>query len=92
MSGRPTPAHRVSGFEAEADAIRQAWSRGDGEAMVAAVTDEMIDSIALAGTPDEVRERFAERWDGVYERTLLWPPAFKGEEGVRAVVDAFSRS
>jgi probable F420-dependent oxidoreductase len=84
--------HRVSGFEAEADAIREAWSRGDGEAMVAAVTDEMIDSIALAGTPDEVRERFAERWDGVYERTLLWPPAFKGEEGVRAVVDAFSRA
>jgi probable F420-dependent oxidoreductase len=81
--------HRVSGFEAEADAIREAWSRGDGEAMVGAVTDEMIDSIALAGTPDEVRERFAERWDGVYERTLLWPPAFRGEEGVRAVIDAF---
>jgi len=83
--------HEVSGFEAEADAIREAWSRGDGEAMVAAVTDEMIDSIALAGTPDEVRDRFAERWDGVYERTLLWPPAFKGEDGVRAVIDAFSR-
>ena len=80
----------VSGFEAEADAIREAWSRGDGEAMVAAVTDEMIDSIALAGTPDEVRERFSERWDGVYERTLLWPPAFRGEEGVKAVIDAFS--
>ena len=58
--------------------------------MVAAVTDEMIDTIALAGTPDEVRARFAERWDGVYERTLLWPPAFRGEEGVRAVIDAFS--
>ena len=83
--------HEVSGFEAEADAIREAWSRGDGEAMVAAVTDEMIDSIALAGTPDEVRERFAKRWDGVYERTLLWPPAFRGEEGVRAVIEAFSR-
>src|SRR5215208_4835648 len=81
--------HRVSGFEAEADAIREAWSRGDGDAMVGAVTDEMIDAIALAGTPDEVRERFAERWEGVYERTLLWPPAFRGEEGVRAVIDAF---
>ena len=84
--------HDVSGFEAEADTIREAWRRGDGEAMVAAVTDEMIDTIALAGTPDEVRDRFAERWDGVYERTLLWPPAFRGEEGVRAVIDAFSDS
>ena len=35
----------------------------------------MIDTIALAGTPDEVRARFEERWDGVYERPLLWPPA-----------------
>jgi len=84
--------HEVSGFEAEADAIREAWSRGDGEAMVAAVTEEMIDSIALAGTPDEVRDRFTERWDGVYERTLLWPPAFRGAEGVRAVIEAFGRS
>ena len=96
---RPAEAHAHTGevgfqlvacFESEADAIREAWSRGDGEGMVAAVTDEMIDSIALAGTPEEVRERFAERWDGVYERTLLWPPAFRGEEGVRAVIEAFS--
>jgi alkanesulfonate monooxygenase SsuD/methylene tetrahydromethanopterin reductase-like flavin-dependent oxidoreductase (luciferase family) len=81
--------HQVSGFEGEADAIREAWSRGDGEAMVAAVSDEMIDSITLAGTPDEVRDRFAERWDGVYERTLLWPPAYLGREAVDAVIDAF---
>jgi probable F420-dependent oxidoreductase len=83
--------HRVSGFEAEADQVREAWNRGDWEAMVAAVTDEMIDSIALAGTPDEVRDRFAERWNGVYERTLLWPPAFRGSEAVEAVIDAFRR-
>ncbi len=82
--------HRVSGFEREAEAIRAAWSTGDFAAMAAAVSDEMIDSIALAGTPEEVRARFAERWDGLYERTLLWPPAFRAEEGVRATLDAFS--
>jgi alkanesulfonate monooxygenase SsuD/methylene tetrahydromethanopterin reductase-like flavin-dependent oxidoreductase (luciferase family) len=82
--------HRVAGFEREADAIRAAWSRGDGEAMVAAVSDEMIDTIALAGTPDEVRERFKTRWEGVYERSLLWPPAFLGEQAVRSVIEAFS--
>jgi hypothetical protein len=49
----------------------------------------MLDTIALAGTPDEVRARYAERWQGVYERTLLWPPAFRGLEGVQAVVQAF---
>jgi probable F420-dependent oxidoreductase len=81
--------HAVSGFEREADAVREAWYRGDWEGVVGAVTDEMIDSIALAGTPDEVRQRFAERWDGVYERTLLWPPAFRGSEAVDAVIAAF---
>jgi probable F420-dependent oxidoreductase len=82
--------HESSGFEDEADAIRAAWTAGDFEGMAAAVTDEMIDAIVLAGTPDEVRERFAGRWDGVYERALLWPPAFRGEDGVRAVVETFS--
>ena len=83
-------AHRVAGFEPQADAIRAAWTRGDGEAMIAAVTDEMIDTIALAGTPDEVRERFTTRWDGVYERSLLWPPAFLGERAVRSTIETFS--
>ena len=49
----------------------------------------MLDTIALAGTPEEVRARFAERWAGVYEQPLLWPPAFMGIDGVRAVIGAF---
>src|SRR4051794_30363231 len=81
--------HRVSGFESEAEAVREAWSKGDFEGMAAAVTDQMIDAIALAGTPDEVRARFEERWDGLYERPLLWPPAFRGAEGVKALIEAF---
>ena len=82
--------HAAAGFEREAEAIRQAWARGDPDGMAAAVSEEMIDAIALAGTPAEVRRRFAERWDGVYERTLLWPPAFRGEAAVRAVIEAFA--
>jgi hypothetical protein len=34
----------------------------------------------------------AARWSGVYERVLLWPPAFRGLEGVRAVLDTFGAS
>ena len=81
--------HESSGFGAEAEAIREAWSKGDGEAMVAAVSDEMIDAIVLAGTEEEVRARFDERWEGVYERTLLWPPAFRGREAVESAITAF---
>ena len=81
--------HRLHGWEEHAERIRAAWMEGDFARAVEAVPDEMLDTIALAGTPDEVRARFAERWDGVYERTLLWPPAFRGMDGVRAVIDCF---
>src|SRR3954469_14946391 len=82
--------HQLHGWEEHADRIRAAWMEGDFARAVEAVPDEMLDTIALAGTPDEVRARFAERWDGVYERTLLWPPAFRGIDGVRAVIDCFA--
>lgn len=81
--------HEVGGFEHEAEAIRAAWREGDFEGMADAVTEEMIDAIALAGTPEEVRERFEERWLGVYERTLLWPAAYRGAPAVDAVIEAF---
>jgi probable F420-dependent oxidoreductase len=83
--------HQVAGFEREAEAIREAWSRRDPAAMVAAVTDEMIDAITLAGTPDEVRQRFTERWEGVYERTLLWPPSFRGAYALKAAIETFGQ-
>ncbi|HKP90565.1 MAG TPA: LLM class flavin-dependent oxidoreductase [Thermoleophilaceae bacterium] len=82
--------HRLHGFEPEVEAIRSAWKSGDFAGMAEGVSDRMLDTIALAGTPDEVRERYEERWAGVYERTLLWPPAFRGRESVEAVIAAFS--
>jgi probable F420-dependent oxidoreductase len=82
---------RLHGFEPEVEAVRAAWRAGDFAGMVAAVSDRMLDTIALAGTAADVRMRFQERWAGVYERTLLWPPAFRGLDGTRAVLDAFAR-
>lgn len=84
--------HRHHGFEGEAEAIRERWLAGDFAAAVGAVNDEMLDTITLAGTPDEVRSRFAERWAGVYEQPLLWPPPFMGIDGVRSVIGAFDAS
>src|SRR4051794_6432596 len=84
--------HRLHGWEEHAERIREHWMAGDFAAAVREVPDEMLDTIALAGTADEVRERFAERWAGVYEHTLLWPPAFAGMDAVRAVIDAFAET
>src|SRR3954466_2813771 len=82
--------HRLHGWEEHAERIRELWMAGDFAAAVREVPDDMLDTIALAGTPDEVRERFAERWDGVYEHTLLWPTGFGRAGRVNGVIDTFA--
>jgi alkanesulfonate monooxygenase SsuD/methylene tetrahydromethanopterin reductase-like flavin-dependent oxidoreductase (luciferase family) len=47
------------GFGREARALQAAGQRGDTAAMLAACTDEMVDAIALAGPPGELRRRLA---------------------------------
>ncbi len=55
------------GFEAETEEIRRAWTGGDRQDAVAAVSDEMLDDLVAVGTPQTVRERVArfEEIDGV---------------------------
>jgi alkanesulfonate monooxygenase SsuD/methylene tetrahydromethanopterin reductase-like flavin-dependent oxidoreductase (luciferase family) len=79
--------HRLHGWEEHVERIRAAWQDGDFAGMVDAVPPEMVEAIAIAGTPAEAREQLAAR-AGLYERTLLWPPAYRGLDGVRAIVDA----
>jgi len=63
MVGAYGPYYRQSiasqGFEAETDAVHGAWSDGDRSDAVAAVTDEMVEGLVAAGTPDDVRETVA---------------------------------
>lgn len=49
------------GFGLEAAAIQAAFARGDYQAMTAACTEAMVNSIAIIGPPDEVRARVAQR-------------------------------
>jgi alkanesulfonate monooxygenase SsuD/methylene tetrahydromethanopterin reductase-like flavin-dependent oxidoreductase (luciferase family) len=84
---RPVLSHH--GFDEQADRIRAAWKRGDWAAMAAAVSDEMLDAIALAGTPEEVRSQYQERREGLFERALFWTP-LGGLEPVRAAIAALA--
>ena len=45
------------GYEEMVDEIRAAWADKDTAAMADALTDEALDELAAAGTPDEVRDR-----------------------------------
>ncbi len=53
------PLFQAHGFQAQAEEIRQALLRDDATTMVEAVSEEMVDAFALAGTPDEVRGKLA---------------------------------
>ena len=48
-----------AGFEEAVRAIKDAFDRGGREAAAKVVPDELIDAVALAGTPDTCRERVA---------------------------------
>jgi len=83
------PIIALHGFEPEAEAIRAGFKAGDWGAMTDAVSDRMLDTVALAGTPREVGEQFRERRAGVFERTLLWPPATGGFAAAEELIEAF---
>jgi len=64
------------GFEQEMEIGEKAYHAGDFASAVAAVSDRMVDEIALAGTPDEVRAKIGE-----YEGALDWMSLYGGVEG-----------
>lgn len=66
----------VGGFAREAELIREAFARGDVDAMVDAVSEAMIDEFAVAGTPAEVADELR-RFDGVVDQVVLSPPTFR---------------
>jgi alkanesulfonate monooxygenase SsuD/methylene tetrahydromethanopterin reductase-like flavin-dependent oxidoreductase (luciferase family) len=55
-----------SGFPDAAQAIRDAWTKGDREGAAKLVPDELIQALGVAGTPAECRERIeAYRHSGI---------------------------
>ena len=62
-----------AGFTREKLAIRDAWARADLAAMTDLVTEDMVDALVLAGTPDDVRGQL-DRFEGLFETVLLYCP------------------
>ncbi len=84
---------RPHGWEAAGETIAAAFRQGDFAAMNAAVSDEMVDEIAVAGTPDEVRSRL-DQWRDLADHVLLYSPSVgmkpeRVQENLDAIVDTF---
>ena len=84
----------VHGWRGQGEIISAAFKRGDSAAMTAAVTDEMIDAIAITGTPDDARRQL-ELWRGLTDQPLLYTPgagmsAERARENYRLIADTFA--
>jgi probable F420-dependent oxidoreductase len=84
----------VHGWREQGEMISAAFKRGDTAAMADAVTDEMIDEIAIAGTPDAVRHQLGQ-WRGLTEQALLYTPGIsmseeRARENYRLIAETFS--
>ena len=48
-----------AGFASEAQVVREAWSSGERQRAAAGVSDRMLESVAILGTPQQCREQLA---------------------------------
>ncbi len=83
----------VHGWRDIGETIAAAFRKLDFKAMEAAVTEEMIDAIAVAGTPGEVRDRIAQ-WEGLSDHLLLYSPSVgmkpeRVQENLTAIAETF---
>lgn len=89
------PVMEASGFGEEAAAIQTAFRAKDHDAMVAAVSDRMLDEMAAAGPLDEVRQRVAVL-EKRYDHAALYSPSFtmsaeRVRENTMNIIEAFRR-
>ncbi|MCP5181349.1 MAG: LLM class flavin-dependent oxidoreductase [Pseudomonadales bacterium] len=86
----------VHGWRPIGETVADAFRRGDFAAMARAVPDEMVDAIAIAGTPDEAREQ-AKRWEKYSDHVILYSPSVgmnraRIQQNLDAIVDTFGLS
>lgn len=80
------------GFGAQARAVVEAAAQKDVPAMLRAVPDEMVTTFAIAGTPDEARERVARLWQHADSMTLSAPQNFLPAKRIAEYRDAISNT
>ena len=83
----------VHGWREIGETIATAFRKGDFRGMAEAVPDALVDEIAIAGRPDEVRDRLAQ-WQGLSDQVLLYPATVGAKpervrENMAAITDSF---
>jgi alkanesulfonate monooxygenase SsuD/methylene tetrahydromethanopterin reductase-like flavin-dependent oxidoreductase (luciferase family) len=68
------PVLAAHGWEGIAPELHQKSLDGDWKAMARLITDEMLDTIALSGTYDNIGTKLRERYAGLIDRIALYQP------------------
>ncbi|WP_336133439.1 LLM class flavin-dependent oxidoreductase [Natronomonas amylolytica] len=80
-------------FPEEAEAVATAWRSGDRSAATEAVTDEMVDALGVAGTPDEARDELRDIADiDCVTRPMVTIPSNADEETARRTIEELAPS
>lgn len=78
-------------FSERADRIADAWRDGDRGAATELVTDEMVDELGVAGTPEAARERLQEIvTETPIDRPLLTIPEQAADELAEGTIEALA--
>jgi alkanesulfonate monooxygenase SsuD/methylene tetrahydromethanopterin reductase-like flavin-dependent oxidoreductase (luciferase family) len=85
----------LHGWEQQKLAIWEHFKTFNLPKMAAAVTDDMVEQIAIAGTPDECREQL-QKWEGLIDLPILYTPtagvrAEQVMENHRLIVETFAQ-
>lgn len=69
------PVLKLHGFDTDYARIRTLFAAGDTAAAIEAISDDMVETFTLSGTPDEVRRKVA-RYDGLLDFVMMFAPSF----------------
>lgn len=72
-----------AGYGDAANTIREGWAQRDREKTAAALSDEMVDEIAIIGTAEEVRQRLREDAAGGVHTHIIAPMAADPQSAMR---------
>ena len=78
-----------AGYDEAADTISKGWAAKDRDMTASAMTDAMIDEIAIIGNEDEIRARIQEDADGGVDTHII-APLGGGKEDIERTFAAFT--
>jgi alkanesulfonate monooxygenase SsuD/methylene tetrahydromethanopterin reductase-like flavin-dependent oxidoreductase (luciferase family) len=76
------------GYAETADAIDEAWQAGEHDEARERVTDELLDVLAVYGTPDDARRQFNQFFDAGADEPVAYVPPRASSDLARSTITA----